>query len=143
VGRRERDCGLGHRLSRNKCYNWCCLELYSLHCPWWFLCLSKTRRTAAPNSPLIFLTSFIHSHKKCCRPGDFSDGESITVMFLNVICSEILKSFNLPSSASPTRGIGKERMWGKWTCLEMVPWSNFHLCCLETGRSVHRSAAAA
>ena len=30
----------------------------------------------------------------------------------------VLKCFNLPSSPPPTRGSGKERIWGKWTCLE-------------------------
>jgi hypothetical protein len=28
------------------------------------------------------------------------------------------KHFNLPYSLPPTRGNGKERIWGKWTCLE-------------------------
>ena len=30
----------------------------------------------------------------------------------------VLKRFNLSCSPLPTRGIGKERIWGKWTCLE-------------------------
>ena len=30
----------------------------------------------------------------------------------------VLKRCNLPCSSVPTRGSGKERIWGKWTCLE-------------------------
>jgi hypothetical protein len=30
----------------------------------------------------------------------------------------VLKCFNLPSSPPPTRGSRKERILGKWTCLE-------------------------
>jgi hypothetical protein len=30
----------------------------------------------------------------------------------------VLKCFNLPSSPLPSRGGGKERIWGKWTCSE-------------------------
>ena len=30
----------------------------------------------------------------------------------------VLKRFNLPSSPPLTRGSGKERIWGKWICLE-------------------------
>jgi len=30
----------------------------------------------------------------------------------------VLKSCNLPFSPPPTRGSGKERMQGKWTCFE-------------------------
>jgi len=30
----------------------------------------------------------------------------------------VLKYFNLPCSPPPTRGSGKERIRGKWTCLE-------------------------
>ena len=55
----------------------------------------------------------------------------------------VLKHFNFPCSPPPSRGSGEERIWGKWTCLEMVLWSNSCLCCLEIGSSVHRSAAAA
>jgi hypothetical protein len=53
------------------------------------------------------------------------------------------KCFNLPSSPPPTRGSGKERIWGKWTCLEMVLWSKSHLCCQEISSPIHRSASAA
>jgi hypothetical protein len=55
----------------------------------------------------------------------------------------VLKCFNLLSSLPLTRGSGKERIQGKWTCLEMVLWSNSHLCCQEIGSSVHGSAKAA
>ena len=55
----------------------------------------------------------------------------------------VLKCFNLPSSPPPTRGSEKERMWGKWTCLEMVLWSNSHLRCQEISSSVPRSVVAA
>jgi hypothetical protein len=30
----------------------------------------------------------------------------------------ILKCFNLSFSPPPTIGSGKEKIWGKWTCLE-------------------------
>jgi hypothetical protein len=30
----------------------------------------------------------------------------------------VLKCFNFPFSPPPTRGSGKERVQGKWTCLE-------------------------
>jgi len=53
------------------------------------------------------------------------------------------KQFKLSCSPLPTRGSRKERIQGKWTCLEMVLWSNSYMCCLEIGSSVHRSAAAA
>ena len=55
----------------------------------------------------------------------------------------ILKHFNLPSSLPPTRGSGKERTWSKWTCLEMVLWSKFHLHCQKIISLVHRSAVTA
>ena len=55
----------------------------------------------------------------------------------------VLKRFNLPCySPPPTRG-WKRKDTGKWTYLEMVLWSNSHLCCLEISGPVHRLAAAA
>jgi hypothetical protein len=32
----------------------------------------------------------------------------------------VLKRFNLPFNPPPTRASGKERIWGKWTCLERL-----------------------
>ena len=55
----------------------------------------------------------------------------------------VLKCFNLPFILPLTSGGVKERIWGKWTCLEMVLWSNFHRCCLEIDSACHRSAAVA
>jgi len=55
----------------------------------------------------------------------------------------VLKHFKLAASPSPTRGSEKEKIWGKWTCLKMVLWSNSPLCCQEISSVVHRSAAAA
>jgi hypothetical protein len=55
----------------------------------------------------------------------------------------VLKCFNLLSSLPPTRGSEIERIQGKWTCLEMVLWSNSCLCCQEIRSSVPRLAAAA
>ena len=43
-----------------------------------------------------------------------------------------LTCFNFPSSLLPNRGSGKERKQGKWTCLEMVLWSKYHLSRQET-----------
>ena len=62
--------------------------------------------------------------------------------FQNLFLMMVLKCFNLPSSPPPTRGSGKERIQGKWTCLGIVLWSNFHLYFLEISSSVHRSATA-
>jgi hypothetical protein len=53
------------------------------------------------------------------------------------------KPSSLLSSPPPSRGSGKERTWGKWTCLEMVLWSKFHPRCQRISSSVHRSAVAA
>jgi hypothetical protein len=32
----------------------------------------------------------------------------------------------------------KKKIWGKWTCLEIVLWSKSHLHCQEINSSVHR-----
>jgi hypothetical protein len=32
----------------------------------------------------------------------------------------VLKLFNLPHNQSPTRGSGKERIQGRWICLERI-----------------------
>jgi hypothetical protein len=63
--------------------------------------------------------------------------------FQTLFLMMVLKCFNLPSSPPPTRGSGKERIQGKWTCLEMILWRNSCLCCQEISRSVHRSAVSA
>lgn len=63
--------------------------------------------------------------------------------FQNLLLVRVLKCFNLPSSPPPCRGNGKESIQKKWTCLEMVLWSNSHMCCLEICSSFHRSATAA
>jgi hypothetical protein len=55
----------------------------------------------------------------------------------------VFKCFNLFFSPSSFRGSGKERICGKWTCLERVLWSKSYLCCLEIGSLVHRLAVAA
>ena len=52
------------------------------------------------------------------------------------------KHFNLPSSSPRAIGSGKQRIQGKWTCLEMVLQSKSHLPHQEISRSVYRSAAA-
>ena len=39
--------------------------------------------------------------------------------FSNSPFNNALKWFNLPSRPPLTRGSGKERIWQKWTCLEM------------------------
>lgn len=60
--------------------------------------------------------------------------------FFKLILIMILKCFNLHCSLPSIRGSGKERIQGKWTCLEGVLWSNsLRLCCLE----INRSTAAA
>jgi hypothetical protein len=50
-----------------------------------------------------------------------------------------LKPFNFPCSPPLTRGSIKERIWGKWACLERVLWSKSYLNCQEISNSVHRS----
>lgn len=58
---------------------------------------------------------------------------SLTLIISIPILMMVLKCFNIPFIPPPTRGSRKDRILGKWTCLEMVLWSNCHLCCLETG----------
>jgi hypothetical protein len=53
----------------------------------------------------------------------------------------VLKYFNLPFSPPPTRGSGKERIWGKWTCLERLFGAT--PVCVVWKSAVHRLAAAA
>jgi hypothetical protein len=53
-----------------------------------------------------------------------------------------LKYIKLPFSLLPTEGNGEARIMGKWSYLEIVLWSNSHLCCLEICISVHRLAVA-
>jgi hypothetical protein len=55
----------------------------------------------------------------------------------------VLKCFNLSSSPPPTRDREKKRIWGKWTCVEMVLWSRSHLHSQEISNLVHRLAAVA
>jgi hypothetical protein len=58
----------------------------------------------------------------------------------------VLKCFNLPFNSPPTKGTGKEKIWGKWTSLERVLWSKSYLCCLEISKqfsSLESAAAAA
>jgi hypothetical protein len=66
-----------------------------------------------------------------------------TAWHQNLFLMRVLKHFNLSSSPPCFRRSGKEMIQGKWTCLQMVPWSNFHQHCQEISSSVHRSAAAA
>jgi hypothetical protein len=55
----------------------------------------------------------IQSHLKGSGHCKFNFFQSLLLMM-------VLKGFNLPSSPPPTRGNGKERLWGKWTCLETI-----------------------
>jgi hypothetical protein len=68
---------------------------------------------------------------------------AVTYFFQTLFLMMVLKTLTSLFSLSPTRGSGEERIWGKWTCLEMVLWSNSHLCCVEILSSFHRLAAAA
>jgi hypothetical protein len=65
--------------------------------------------------------------------------EPVTLIFLKPILMMVLKCFNLPPSPPSTRGSGKERIWGKWSCLEMVLGAN-PICVFR--KSFHRSEAA-
>ena len=62
--------------------------------------------------------------------------------FQTLFLMMVLKCLILPCSPPPNRGSGKERIRGKWTCLEMVPWSNSPLCCLEINSSIHSLAGS-
>ena len=53
-----------------------------------------------------------------------------------LILMMVLKYINLPSSPPPTRGSRKEKIWVKWTCLEMVLWSRLHLRCQQFSSQV-------
>jgi hypothetical protein len=57
----------------------------------------------------------------------------------------VLKHLNLPFSPPPTRVSGKERIWGKWACLEMVFFFFFFGATpvYVVSSSVHRLAVAA
>jgi hypothetical protein len=44
----------------------------------------------------------------------------VTLIFQNLFLMMVLKCFILPFSPPPTKGSGKGRIQGKWTCLEMV-----------------------
>jgi hypothetical protein len=63
----------------------------------------------------------------------------LTLIFQCLLLMMVLKCFNRPSSPPPTRGSGKERIQGKWTCLEMALRNKFYLCCQAIQSSVHRS----
>ena len=69
---------------------------------------------------------------------------SVTLIFQNLFLMMVLKHFNLFFRPPPTWGRGRERILGKWTCLEKKgSLNNSHLCCLEISHSVHRLAVAA
>jgi hypothetical protein len=51
-------------------------------------------------------------------PGTKAGETIVTNFFKRLFLIMVLKHFNLPSSPPPTKGSRKERIWGKWTCLE-------------------------
>ena len=56
----------------------------------------------------------------------------------------ILKYFNLPSSPSPTRGSGKERLGGQrkmWISLDIVLWGESNLCGQDNSSSVYMTSS--
>jgi hypothetical protein len=79
---------------------------------------SQSLVTSALEDPTSFRLQE-HIHTESCN---FNFFQSLLLMM-------VLNDFNLLSSPPSTTGSGKERIWGKWTCLEIVLWSKFHLHC--------------
>jgi hypothetical protein len=59
----------------------------------------------------VFLSFMDHS---TTMPTAHCNFNFFQILFLMMV----LKCFNLPYNPPPTRGNGKERLWGKWACLE-------------------------